>query len=216
VSSGGGGGPVSFVAAAHGPAGSVKTQQVTVPAVVNAGDTMLLSFTRANTITWTGPSGVTGWTQLDSFTNGSTTSTVWEKTATAGDAQSAVRFTSGTYSKGVLELAVYRGANAATPVFAHAGDSSRSAHVTPTITAPDGATVVSLWSDKSSGTTSWTAPGSVTVRDTAIGTGGGRYGALLADSGGPVSGGSYGGLTATTDATSTNGDMWTVALSPAG
>jgi PKD repeat protein len=216
VSSGGGGGSVSFVAAAHGPAGSVKTQQVTVPASVHAGDAMLLFFTQANTINWSGPAGVTGWTQLDTVDNGSTTSTVWEKTAASSDAGAAVRFTSGTYSKGILELGVYRGAASTAPVLAHSVDSSKSAHVTPTITAPAGATVVSLWSDKSGSTTSWTAPAGVTTRDTAFGSGGGRYTALLADSGGAVSGGSYGGLTATTNAASTHADMWTVALSPAG
>lgn len=213
--SGGGGGSVSFVAATHGPPGSVKTQQVTVPASVSAGDTMLLFFTRTNTIDWSGPAGVTGWTQLDTFDNGSTTSTVWEKTASSSDARATVRFTSPTYSKGVLELAVYRGATSAAPVLAHSSDSSRSTHTTPTISAPAGATVASLWSDKSGSTTSWTAPAGVTTRDTAIGTGGGRYSALLADSGGPVSGGNYGGITATTNAASTHADMWTVALSPA-
>lgn len=216
VESGGGGGAVSFVAAAHGPPGSVKHQQVTVPATVTSGDTMLLLFTRSDSVTWTGPTGVTRWSQLDTFDNGSTTSSAWIKTAAATDPGSSVQFTSGTYSKGVLELAVYRGGTAAMPVFAHAGDSSRAAHATPTISPPSGASVVSWWSDKSGTTTGWSAPTGVAARDIAIGTGGGRYTALLADSDGPVSGGSYGGLTATTNTASSYADMWTIALMPTG
>jgi PKD repeat protein len=214
VAAGGGGGSVSFVAAAHGPGGSVKIEQLTVPASVNAGDTMLLMFTRATAVAWTGPAGVTGWTQLDSFDNSSVTSTVWQKTAASSDAGAVLRFTSASFSKGVLELVVYRGASNAAPVLAHSADSGQAVHVTPTISAPASATVVSLWSDKSTATSSWSAPVSVTTRDTAIGTGDGRYGALVADSGGPVTGGTYGNLTATADAVGTRGAMWTIALSP--
>jgi hypothetical protein len=139
---------------------------------------------------------------------------VWQKTAASSDAGAVLRFTSASFSKGVLELVVYRGASNAAPVLAHSADSGQAVHVTPTISAPASATVVSLWSDKSTATSSWSAPVSVTTRDTAIGTGDGRYGALVADSGGPVTGGTYGNLTATADAVGTRGAMWTIALSP--
>jgi PKD repeat protein len=209
--------PVAFVAAAHGPAGSVRTEQVTVPTLAHAGDTMLLFFTHSTTATWTGPAGVTGWTELLTFTQGSIVSTAWTKTVAAGDVGAAVHLDSTGYSKGILELAVYSGASSTTaPIVGHAGDSARSGHVSPTITAAANDLVVTLWTDKSETTTSWAAPAGVTTRDTALGTGGGRYGGLLADSGGPVAAGSYGGLTATTNAASGLGAMWTVALAPAG
>jgi hypothetical protein len=189
----------------------VKVQKVTVPAAARAGDTMLLVFTCASSITWSGPAGVTGWTQLGTFDNAGTTSTVWTKTVASGDPGAAVQLTSSTFSKGALELAVYSGVAGGTAVLAHRGDTASAAHVTPTITAPAGSTVVSIWSDKSAATTSWTAPGGVAVRDTAVGSGGGRYSALLADSA-PGVAGTYGGPTATTDARSSQADMWTVAL----
>jgi hypothetical protein len=128
-----------------------------------------------------------------------------------------VRMDSPAYSKGVLELAVYSGVSTGSPpVATGGGDSAQTAHATPTVSAPAGAMVVSLWSDKSETTTGWTAPAGVQQRDSAFGTGGGRYCGLLADSGGPVPAGSYGGLVATTNAASSHAAMWTVALAPAG
>jgi PKD repeat protein len=209
--------PVTFVAAAHGPAGSVRTEQVTVPAQAHVGDTLLLFFTYATAATWTGPSGVTGWTQLGTVTQGSIGSAVWTKTVSAGDLGAMVRMDSPAYSKGVLELAVYSGVSTGSPpVATGGGDSAQTAHATPPVSAPAGAMVVSLWSDKSETTTGWTAPAGVQQRDSAFGTGGGRYCGLLADSGGPVPAGSYGGLVATTNAASSHAAMWTVALAPAG
>jgi hypothetical protein len=158
---------------------------------------------------------VTGWTQLDTFTNGSTTSTAWVKTLATGDPGKQVRFTAATAHKAVLDVAVYSGVAAATPVNARVGDAGRIAHTTPTVTAPAGSWVLSMWTDKSETTTSWTAPASVTTRDTALGTGSGRFSALIADSGGPVAAGSNGGLTASTNAASSYADLWTVVLAPA-
>jgi PKD repeat protein len=206
--------PVAFVGATHGQGGSVKTESVTVPASAQVGNTMLLYFTTSTTSPWTGPTGVTGWTQLGTFANGSTTSTLWQKTVVSGDAGTVVRLDSTAFHKAVLDLAVYSGVSTSPPVVARVGDSAKTAHVTPAVTAPAGSWVVSLWADKSETTLSWTAPSGVTVRDTAIGTGSGRFSSLLADSGGPVGGGTYGPLTATTNAASTYADMWTVVLTP--
>jgi hypothetical protein len=207
--------PIVFVAAAHGPAGSVITEQLTLPSTVRVGDTMLLFFTYSATVSWTGPSAVTGWVQLSTFTNSSITSTLLEKTVATGDAGRVVRFDTAAYTKGALQLAVYRGVGSAAPVVAHAGDAATSAHVSPTISAPAGSLVVSEWADKSETTASWTAPAGVITRDVALGTGGGRCSGLLTDSGSAVSG-PYGGLTATTNAASTRAVEWTVALVPPG
>jgi PKD repeat protein len=205
--------PVTFVAAAHGPGGSVRTEQVSVPAASGAGDLAVLVLTAATTSTWSGPSGLTGWTQLSSSTQGTVVSTVWTRTLAAGDSGAAVHFDSAAYGKAALELAVYSGVGSVGPVAA-AGDSGQTAHTTPLVTAPAGALVLSLWTDKSQAVTAWTAPAGVTVRDSAVGTGGGRYGVLVADSGAPIAAGSYGGLTATTDAADTHAVQWTLALLP--
>ena len=76
--------------------------------------------------------------------------------------------------------------------------------------------MVSYWSDKSANTTAWTAPAGVAERDqVAADPGAYRFSELTADSGGPVPAGTYGGLTATTNATSDKAVMWTIVLKPA-
>jgi PKD repeat protein len=207
-------GSLGFVGAAHSADGAAKFKQVSVPSQASAGDTMLVFLTKSINATASGPVGLTGWTQVGSFVNSSIESTVWRRTVGAGDAGQAVRINYDRYSKGVLNVVVYSGVGSGGLTVAHAGDSRSTTHTSPVVTAAAGDWVLSYWADMSAATTAWTAPGSVTVRDTAVGVGKGRYGLLVADSGGPVSAGSYGGLTATTDATSNHAISWTIALTP--
>jgi PKD repeat protein len=211
---GGGGGLVSFVAAAQATGGSARVEQVTVPASAEVGDTMVLVFTGAPT--WTGPTGVTGWTSLGSFTIGTSRSAAWVKTVAPGDVGSTVRMDNTVYTKGVLDLVVYSGVAAGQVSAAHAGDVDASVHEGGVVSATAGAWIASIWSDKSSGTTAWTAPAGVRTRASAYGTGGGRYSSLVADTDGPVVAGSYGPLSASTDVTSINAAAWTIALPATG
>jgi hypothetical protein len=209
---------VAYIGSAHSVGGAAKFKAATMPANAAAGDQLLLLLTSPSTVSWTGPSGVTGWTQVDTITNGTVTSTLWRKAATAADLGQTVRVDDPTgFRLGTLELAVYRGIDTtAAPVVSRAGDSGTTNHVSPSVVAPSGALVVTYWSDKSAGTTAWTAPSGVTVRDTlAESSGTTRFSGLLVDSGGPVPAGSYGGLTATTNATSDKSVSWTIALNPA-
>jgi PKD repeat protein len=208
---------VSFVGAAHSVPGSAKFKTATMPAGAAAGDQLLLFLSSPNTVTWTGPTGITGWTQVDSFTNGTVTSTLWRKAATAADLGQTVRVDDPSgFRLGTLDLAVYRGiATGTAPVTNHSGDSATANHVSSTVAAPSGSWVVTYWSDKSATTSTWTAPAGVTVRDSLTDTGGTRFSAFLVDSGAPVPAGSYGGLTATTNAASDKAVSWTIALSAA-
>ena len=159
---------VAFRAAAHSAPGASATKSVTVPAAAQAGDTLLLYFTSAPAAGWTGPAGISGLTQVDTFTNGTLRETVWKKTLTAGDLGSTASVTIGTSGKSVLTAAVYSGVQSTSPVaaqVAHAGDTAQSAHVSPTVTAQAGDLVVTYWADNSVGTSSWTAPAGTTQRD---------------------------------------------------
>jgi hypothetical protein len=172
-------------------------------------------FTHATATPWTGPTGIGGWQQLDTF-NGANqvTSTVWAKTLTAADLGATVHFDTTTHNKSMLTLADYSGVDTtASPVTAHSADNSNSlTHTTPTLTADNGDQVLSYWVDKSSTNTDWTGPGSTTTRDTASGTGGGHYSSLLADQG-PVDAGTTTATTATTSSTA-RAMKWTIALTP--
>lgn len=188
---------------------------VTVPASVQAGDGLLLTFTANDTTrTVTPPSG---WTQVGTQNNGSAVSTVWQKVATSGDAGQSVSVGLNDFAKVNLRVLAYRGTNPTAPVAVAtntADASTTTSHVSPAATvSAAGSWVVTYWSDKSSTTNTWTAPGGVTSRGTSIGSGSGRVTSLTADSGGTVPTGSYGGLTATTDAAS-KALTWTIVLAP--
>ncbi|MBM6402077.1 PKD domain-containing protein [Phycicoccus sp. MQZ13P-5] len=210
--------PLSFVGAASSAAGSAKFKAATVPATTQVGDTMLLWLTTPSTVTWTGPSGVTGWTQVDSFVNGTIRSTLWRKQAEAGDAGKSVRVDDPSgFRLGNLSVAVYRNVAATGVTATRSGDSATATHTTPTGTAQTGDWVVSYWSDKSSATSNWTLPGSVSSRlEQTDASGTYRFSVLAADSGGPVAAGQVGGVTATSNATSDKTAMWTVVLHPVG
>src|SRR5690349_9188769 len=64
---------ITFVGVGHSDPASQKFKAAVLPAAAQAGDTAVMVFTRASTVTWTGPTGLTGWTQIDSFGNGSLT-----------------------------------------------------------------------------------------------------------------------------------------------
>lgn len=177
---------------------------VTIPSAVQAGDGLIMALTMNSTaVTVSGPTGVTGWTQLGTQTAGTAVSTYWRKVATSGDAGQSVGFTFSDFAKGDLQVFAYSGTNETNPVAAFnlaVDPVAVTAHTTPTATvSQSGSWALSYWADKSSSTTAWIAPGGVTVRSNLIGSGGGRITSLVADSGGTVATGSYGGLTASTD-----------------
>jgi hypothetical protein len=189
---------------------------VTVPAPVQPGDGLLLALTVGSTSTTI--SGPAGWAEIGRVTTNGAESVLWRKVAGAADAGAAVQVELSKQIKADLRLLAYTGTSTTDPVagFASVTDpAATAAHTSPTVTvAGAGRWVVTAWSDKSSSTTGWTAPGEVTVRASGAGAGGGRVTSLLGDSGGPVTAGGYGGLTATTNAAS-RAIVWTVVLAPA-
>jgi chitodextrinase len=208
---------IDFRAAAHTQVNAV-TARLTVPAAVQPGDGMLL-FATFNTLLANAPAAPAGWTAVARQDAGSMTTVLWQRTADASDPGATVTVDAGATMKIDVQFAAYAGtATAAVAQTATAADqTTKAGHVTPTVTvAGRGSRVVSFWADKSSTTNSWTAPASVTVRSTSIGTGSGRITSLLADDGTNVAAGSAaGGLTATTDTAGAKATMWTVVLSAA-
>lgn len=202
---------VSFVGAAHSSPGAARFKAVTVPTAARAADRALLVFTHAARVNWAGPSGITGWRQVASTTANGLVSTVYSKPLAAGDLHHAVRFGTSRYAKAILTVAVYSRVTGGDALTAVAGsDRGTTRHVTPAVTASPGDRVISYWADHRSSTTSWTSS-DATTRDAAIGTGGGRYGALLADTTAPSSGGAVPGRVGVTNA-ATNAVTWTVRL----
>jgi len=195
--------------------GNSNAPKVTVPTSVQPGDQMLLILTANNTsATVTPPSG---WTQVATAGNAAMNSRVWRRTATAADAGTDVTIPLSAIIKTDLRLLVYRNVDGGNPIAQAVSrmDPQGTVRTTPTVNVTGaGRWVVSYWSDKGT-TTSWTAPSAVTRR---AGSGSGTTASistLVADSGGSVPVGSYGGLTATANVAANNGLMWTIVLNPA-
>ena len=193
--------------------GNVSTPNTLVPTTAAAGDRMIAVLSINNvTSTITGSTGVTGWTLLDSAASGTMQTFVYTKVVAAADAGKTARFTMSAAAKYTMTIAVYSGDMLAPQVAKASETVVRAGHTTPTIDAGAGDWALSYWADKSSATTSIPAPGEVTHRQGICGTSTGRICSELADSNGPLVAGTYGGLTATADAASSNATMWTILL----
>ncbi|MFD5213473.1 PKD domain-containing protein [Microbacterium sp. NPDC058345] len=209
---------VVYVGAAHSASGAAMFKAATVPSDVQAGDALLMWLTTPPTVNWSAATGVTGWTEVKSFTNGSAKTTLWAKSAAADDAGKTVRVNDTTgYRIGTLSVAAYRNVDLASLVAETAGSTATTSHTSPTATAAAGDWVLSYWADRSASGTQWTVPAPQVVRDVSMATGTGyQFSSVIADSGAPVQAGAVGGITATSSATSDRSVAWTVVLHPAG
>jgi hypothetical protein len=161
---------------------------------------VLVATSNSATATLGGPNGVTGWSLLQTLKTASSTTTIWQRVAGAGDAGQAVSLTSSGTLKTNVSLLVYRGTNTTSPVSIFSGTKetiSRTTHTTPTVTVPtNDSWVLSIWTDKSSATTALTPPGGENQRTELCGTAAGHVCTLTSDNGIPVAGGTVvGGLT---------------------
>ena len=202
--------PVTFSGVSNYDATGASAS-VTVPTTTVAGDQLLLFESYASTSATATPPA--GWTQVGTATSHSNlTTAVFARTAQAEDAGTTVAVTFSASVSASLTLADYAGATGGVESAASSVDTSTANHVSPTLTGlANNSLAVTFWSDKSTGTTGWTPPASVTVRSAVFGTKAGADSGLETDSGTPVSG-TYGGLTATSSAVSGSGATWTVAL----
>ena len=199
---------IAFVGGSRAAA-NLKVPSVTVPAPVQAGDTLLLTASLADVTSVAVPAG---WTLVGNQSAASLRSVVWSRIATTSDTGTSVKVTLNAIRKAALTLTAYRGVDPAAPVSAQASsDASTSTHVTPAVTAPAGSWAVSYWADKGTSTTRWTTPSTASRRTDAYTTGSGRVTAAIADSNGPRSG-SLPAMTATTDATSARAVNWAITL----
>jgi hypothetical protein len=208
---------VTFVAA-DSTTGNRVHHTVQVPASVRPGDTLVL-FLTTNSVTRTVADDLGGWSLVESVDGNSTRGRAWTRQATAADAGSTVTVDTSGYAKSVLAVAAYRGSGGASRVSASASDAARSTtatHTTPPVPVDTpGSWLVSYWSQKSSGTTTWAPPATVTTRTAAAGSGTGNVSALLADSAGPVPTGTAAGRTASTGTADGRVVLFSVVVAPA-
>jgi 3-phytase len=209
--------PIAYVDRAGSNTNS-NVHRIMIPSTVAAGDGLLMFFATNTSASIPEPTGVTGWTGLDTLTMSGAVVRAWSKTASSADAGATVQFTLPAAAKGNLTLLAYRGTDPSDPVgtFTSTIDASgRSSHTTPMVSVASAqAWVVSYWTHKDSTTTLLTPPSGYPVRSNSTQTGSGTVKGLVVDSGSVVGPGPYGGLTAVAGATASNATMWTIILAP--
>ena len=213
------GSQVSFVGANHSATGASKFKAAAVPSGTQAGDLLLMVFSRATASSFTGPTGVTGWTQVDSVTNGSVVSTVYTKQAGSADLGKTVRFDDSTgYRLGTLAVTSYRNGDASSLRATSAVDVNKSSHTTPSITVGAGDWVVSYIGGLSTNVSPFTVPSGFVKRDEVQDTSGSyRYESLVMDrDAAATSGGTSAGVTASTNNASQREVMWSIAFGKSG
>lgn len=207
--------PVGYVGSAVANA-SARTHRVSVPATVQAGHGMVLVMTVNSLATVGTPAGVTGWVLVRTVSGPDYRTTVWAKQAAATDAGASVSVTLSTTSKAALAVSAYSGTTAAV-VTGSAGvreTVSRTGHTTPTVAVGvDGSRLVSIWSDKSSTTTTMSTPAGQTARQLSTGSSTAHITMLVADSLPAV--GTAGGLTSVANSATAKATMISLVLAPA-
>jgi PKD repeat protein len=202
---------ISFVGSSTSNSNSASPT-IGVPGAVQAGDFLVLvgSYGAGDAA----PATPAGWTGAGQRLASGMTSYVWTRRATASDAGATVATSLGATAKSALVLTAYRGVDPSQAIqtIASSTDGGSTQHASPTAAAPANGWALQIWTDKSSGTTSWTTPAGTTVRSSTYGTGTGRVSAVATDSGSAVSGGTVGGQSATTDAASGRAIAWTITL----
>jgi phage-related protein len=160
------------------------------------------------------PPAPSGWTLVRSEAIGSAlAAATFTKQAVASDLGSTLTITQPAPRRSTAQLLVYRGFSgvAASQV---STDSGMATHQAPSINVLQGDYVVSLFAERSTQTTAWTAgPGQV-ARGSVLGTAATRLSTFASDGDAPRSAGTDPGATATVNAPSLKGINMSLVLRP--
>lgn len=192
-----------------------STSSVSLPAEIQAGDLLTLFVTTSDADTVDGPTGAGAWTQASRTTSGPLAVSVFTRVADGSESGQQVSVTlPRSTTRSDLTAVAHRGVGAAgVEVVESAADSNSATHTSPVVMVPGTLrTALTFWADRSSSTTQWTAPAGVETVSTQVGTVSARVGTLLVQQ--EATAGSYGALTATTDAPSARGITLTMLLAP--
>lgn len=194
--------------------GNVTSATIKIPSTVQVGDAVLLFVT---TNTGAAPTGGLGaWTLVGEKLYSDMRTQLYMRVAASGDAGKNVTVTLPAIAKTDLTMLAYSGTDSAGPVAGWAGateTTSRTVHTAPSIEVANNTSwVVSYWADKSSATTSWTLPAGQTQRSSQAGTAGGRITSIGSDTNSPAGKGTWAGVAATANSSSSRATMWSIAL----
>lgn len=185
-----------------------------IPADVQAGDTILAFLTASNDGAVDGPSGVGDWLLEEESIDSPMATRLFTRMADGSEPGQTVTVSGTSRTKWDLTIVAYRGA-AGEPVEVLAVDTVRNAstHTSPIVQVSGQDRLgLTYWSDRGGSTTEWIPPEGPTVVSTQVGTGGGRVSSLVVSE--PATAGEYGGLVAQTNAPTSRAMSMTLILAP--
>ena len=195
--------------------GNTLTQTVQIPPSIQPGDRLVLvSAQNRVDVTVNGPAG---WTLVNSGSDAGTTiqTHAWTKVATAADVGANVSVTNSDITKTTLSVVAYSGVGSISAQNLAFDAALGATHTTPTVAvAANASTVLSVWTDRTSTSTSWTVPAGVTLRSQIAGAGSAHMTTAIGATS-SVSAGNSGGFTATSQETGRRAAMWSIVLAPA-
>jgi PKD repeat protein len=178
-------------------AGNRSNHRTPLPPGLQAGDTLVMILTTNSTAAIDDPAG---WTLVESRDGNGVRGRAWTRTALPGDA-GEVLVTTSAAAKSAMTISAYRSSVRDSRVTASASavvNTSGSTVTAPAVVVADpDSWIVSAFGEKSSNTTSWSLPPSVTSRGAAAATGTGKVSSVVGDSNGPVAVGTAPSRTAT-------------------
>ena len=207
----GGGTPIAFRASASA-VGNQSSYTVRVPNSVRSSDVMLLVVSANTRVAIGTPSG---WSVLETKTDGSIKTKVMYRVARNSDSGDDVTVKLGKRQKATVTLVAYDGVSTSNPfldyrVVAESGNTRT--HRAPAVsTTRDDAVIVRYWADRTSSTSDWTNPNGQTRRVELVGSGGGRVTSMLTDSAANTPAG-VAWVDASANAASDKATMWTIVL----
>ena len=203
--------------------GAATNYPITIPTVSDGDFVLVAAIDTASTSPALSASSTgTALTQLGTTQiSASAAHGVWYFKAVASDTGKVITVTgSATNGKIDIVLVTYSGVDSTTAVDVYdilPETTSSSTHTTGTVTTvTDQDWILQILTMKDSTSTSWTHPG--TQRGSRLGSGAGSPSVVICDSNGGVSAGTVAGggsFVSGNGVSSSNGVMWTIALSPA-
>ena len=191
-----------------------STKQVTLPATIQAGDLLV-----AQWITGTAPDSTpSGWTLLQQDTN-SIIHYVYYRIAQSTDAGALLTIPTSTTVRSILSVFVYSGVSGASPFQASSVKTetvSQTTHTSNTVTTSSPAKVIQLLAmkDPTTNSVTRTGPAGYTLRqNVTVGPSFAQV-SMVADSTSDIATGTVPSVTFTSDQSTINASVVTIALAP--
>lgn len=207
--------PLDFVVGTESNSSSA-TPSMGIPHQVANGDGMLLFATvNSSVATVEDPTGVTGWTLIDSLKQDGTQTYLFAKTASGNDGGQTLKLPLSGTMKSAMHLLAFRGIDSGWVADSTIELNRTSGKVKETPVAQsnaEGSLAIAYWADKGSITNDFTLGPNMVARGNTAGTGGGRITSLIAQSATSFGAGPIGGYSATLDLDAARTVTMTVVL----